>query len=74
MWPLNYYFFESWHLKNMLNGGGLGLFMLFSGLAMIFVVSPYFDLYVWKTMVLLLGVWLRCASRNSWRPFSTIIK
>ena len=40
MWPLNYYFFESWHLKNMLNGGGLGLFMLFSGLAMIFVVSP----------------------------------
>ena len=28
MWPLNYYFFESWHLKNMLNGGSLGVFML----------------------------------------------
>jgi hypothetical protein len=40
MWPLNYYFFESWHLKNMLSGGNLGLFMLFSGLAMIFIVSP----------------------------------
>lgn len=40
MWPLNYYFFESWHLKNMLNGGKLGIFMLFSGLAMIFIVSP----------------------------------
>ena len=40
MWPLNYYFFESWHLKNMLKGGGLGLFMLVSGIAMIFVISP----------------------------------
>ena len=40
MWPLNYYFFESWHLKNMLNGGNLGRFMLFSGIAMIFIVSP----------------------------------
>lgn len=40
MWPLNHYFFESWHLKNMLNGGMLGMFMLFSGLAMIFIVSP----------------------------------
>lgn len=40
MWPLNYYFFESWHLKNMLTGGKLGLLMLFSGIAMIFIVSP----------------------------------
>lgn len=40
MWPLNYYFFESWHLKNMLNGGNLGLFMLFFGVAMIFIISP----------------------------------
>jgi len=40
MWPLNYYFFESWHLKNMLQGGGLGMFMLLSGLTMIFIVSP----------------------------------
>ncbi|MDF1518041.1 MAG: FeS-binding protein, partial [Lutibacter sp.] len=28
MWPLNYYFFEDWHLTNMLNGGNLGIFML----------------------------------------------
>lgn len=40
MWPLNYYFFESWHLKNMLNGGNLGLFMLLFGVAMIFIISP----------------------------------
>ena len=25
MWPLNYYFLDQWHLKNMLNGGNLGL-------------------------------------------------
>lgn len=40
MWPLNYYFFESWHLKNMLTGGNLGLFMLLFGVAMIFIISP----------------------------------
>lgn len=40
MWPLNYYFFEDWHLKGLLNGGDLGMFMLFFGLAMIFVISP----------------------------------
>jgi polyferredoxin len=40
MWPLNYYFFEDWHLKNMLTGGSLGLFTLGMGLAMIFIISP----------------------------------
>ena len=40
MWPLNYYFFEEWHLKNMLNGGALGTFFLCFGLALIFVISP----------------------------------
>jgi polyferredoxin len=40
MWPLNYYLFEDWHLKNMLNGGRLGLFMLFFGIFMIFIGSP----------------------------------
>jgi hypothetical protein len=28
MWPLNYYFFNEWHLKNMFEGG-IGMFMLF---------------------------------------------
>ena len=40
MWPLNYYFLDQWHLKNMLNGGNLGMFFLLFGLAMIFIVSP----------------------------------
>ena len=48
MWPLNHYFFESWHLSNMLNGGKLGLFMLLSGLAMLFVVSPVLTYFYGK--------------------------
>ena len=48
MWPLNYYFFESWHMKNMLNGGSLGRFMLFSGFAMIFIVSPILTYFYGK--------------------------
>ena len=40
MWPLNYYFFEEWHLEGMLNGGTLGAFTLGTGLVLIFVISP----------------------------------
>ncbi len=40
MWPLNYYFFEDWHLNNMLAGGNLGWFMLVLGILMILVISP----------------------------------
>ena len=40
MWPLNYYFLDQWHLKNMLNGGNLGLFFLGTGLALMFLISP----------------------------------
>lgn len=40
MWPLNYYFFDSWHINELLAHGNFGLLMLFFGLAMIFVISP----------------------------------
>jgi len=40
MWPLNYYFFEDWHIDNMRSGGSLGMFMLVLGVAMIFIISP----------------------------------
>ena len=40
MWPLNYYFLDQWHLKNMLNGGNLGLVFLGTGLALMFLISP----------------------------------
>lgn len=48
MWPLNYYFFEEWHIKNMLSGGNLGLFMLLLGIAMIFVISPILTFFYGK--------------------------
>ena len=40
MWPLNYYFFEDWHLLNMFNAGHLGLFFFGFGLLLIGVISP----------------------------------
>lgn len=40
MWPLNYYFFDAWHLEGMLKGKSIGQFFLVFGLLMIFVISP----------------------------------
>ena len=48
MWPLNYYFFNDWHLSNMLNGGNLGMFMLVFGIAMIFIISPILTYFYGK--------------------------
>ncbi len=48
MWPLNYYFFEDWHLKGLLNGGNLGMFMFAFGLAMIFIISPVLTYFYGK--------------------------
>ncbi len=48
MWPLNYYFFDSWHLNNMRNGGSLGMFYLTTGIAMFAVVTPIVTYYVGK--------------------------
>lgn len=48
MWPLNYYFFEDWHLSNMLQGGSLGMFMLIFGIAMIFIISPILTYFYGK--------------------------
>ena len=48
MWPLNYYFFDEWHLKNMIDGGNLGLFMLVFGVALIFIISPILTYFYGK--------------------------
>ncbi len=48
MWPLNYYFFEDWHLKGMLGGGNIGMFILLFGLAMIFIISPILTYFYGK--------------------------
>jgi len=48
IWPLNYYFFEDWHLKNMLQGGVLGLTMLFWGIILIVLATPVLTYFYGK--------------------------
>ncbi len=48
MWPLNYYFFDEWTIKSMIGSGGLGLFMLFWGFVMMFVISPILTYFYGK--------------------------
>lgn len=48
MWPLNYYLFEDWHLKNLVDGGNLGMFMLLLGIFMIFIGSPILTYFFGK--------------------------
>lgn len=48
MWPLNYYMFEDWHIKNLVDGGNLGMFMLVFGLALIFIGSPILTYFFGK--------------------------
>ncbi len=48
LWPLNYYFFEEWHLKNMLDGGNLGMFYLVFGIFMFLIFTPIITYYVGK--------------------------
>ncbi|HMO39774.1 MAG TPA: 4Fe-4S binding protein [Saprospiraceae bacterium] len=48
MWPLNYYFFESWNIQNMTTNGFIGLFMLAFGVGMIFIGSPILTYFYGK--------------------------
>ncbi|MDX1941387.1 MAG: 4Fe-4S binding protein [Saprospiraceae bacterium] len=48
MWPLNYYFFESWHIQQLTTSGAIGLFMLIFGIAMIFIISPVLTYFYGK--------------------------
>jgi len=48
MWPLNYYFFEDWHLNAMLGGGNLGMFFLVLGIFMILIGSPILTYFYGK--------------------------
>ena len=48
MWPLNYYFFDEWNIKNMIGSGSIGLLMLFWGIALIFLVSPILTYFFGK--------------------------
>lgn len=48
MWPLNYYFFDSWHIKQLSASGALGLFMLIFGIAMFLLISPILTYFYGK--------------------------
>ena len=48
MWPLNYYFFDDWHLQGLINSGALGLFMLVFGIAMFLLISPILTYFYGK--------------------------
>jgi hypothetical protein len=54
MWPLNYYFFNDWHLKAMFDGGNLGMFMLVLGY-MIFIISPILTYFFTENVGTVLG-------------------
>lgn len=48
MWPLNYYFFDAWHIDNMKNGGTLGMIYLIWGILLFLVVTPIVTYFVGK--------------------------
>jgi ferredoxin-type protein NapH len=48
MWPLNYYFFDSWHVDNMRNGGTMGMIYLVWGIVLFLVVTPIITYFVGK--------------------------
>ncbi|MEM1123045.1 MAG: hypothetical protein AAGJ18_21565, partial [Bacteroidota bacterium] len=40
IWPLNYSFFFDWNINNLINSGGLGIFMFVWGIALILLGVP----------------------------------
>lgn len=48
IWPLQYYFFEEWHLENMLNSGSIGMFFLVWGILLFTVISPILTYFYGK--------------------------
>ncbi|PCJ28571.1 MAG: FeS-binding protein [Flavobacteriales bacterium] len=49
MWPLNYQFFDSWHIDNMIeHGGNLGMFYFVFGLILFLIITPVITYYVGK--------------------------
>ncbi len=48
IWPLNYTFFFDWNLDNLISGGGLGIFMLVWGIALIIIAVPVITYFYGK--------------------------
>lgn len=48
MWPLNYYFFDGWHLDELLKSGSFGMFVLVWGILLAVVISPFLTYFFGK--------------------------
>ncbi len=48
MWPLNYYFFFDWHIKDLLSNGAFGMFVLVWGIVLSLVISPFLTYFFGK--------------------------
>ncbi len=48
MWPLDYDFFDAWHINMLTSGGGLGLFMFAWGITLFIVGVPVFVFFFGK--------------------------
>jgi polyferredoxin len=48
IWPLNYTFFFDWNLNNLINSGGLGIFMLVWGIVLVIIGVPLFTWFFGK--------------------------
>lgn len=48
IWPLNYTFFFDWNLDNLISSGGLGIFMLVWGIALIVIAVPVITYFYGK--------------------------
>jgi Pyruvate/2-oxoacid:ferredoxin oxidoreductase delta subunit len=48
MWPLNYYFFDGWHIQDLINHGSIGWFMLLFGILLIILISPVLTYFYGK--------------------------
>ena len=48
IWPLDYDFFFSWHLDSLIESGGLGIFMLVWGIALIAIAVPVITYFYGK--------------------------
>ena len=48
MWPLDYDFFDAWHIKTLTQAGGLGIFMFVWGITLFVVGVPVFVYFFGK--------------------------
>ena len=48
MWPLDYDFFDAWHISTLTSSGGIGLFMFAWGITLFVVGVPVFVYFFGK--------------------------